>query len=426
MRNSQPSILGASGWAISGRAEIVKTAAAYRRTDASSANQHRVSSFCLAALLFFNLSCAQRMQVPITDQEKHDLEDIAKFNQRYAKGGYQLSDRLVTNLNLSGLRLEKSAFTNVRFEGIDVSGAMVLEAKFDNVDFSGCDLSHGTFENVQFNQCDFTGLRAGKARFEKCLFLQCHGTNMDYSSSTFTNCKFDQFTGANARLAQAALRETAFLNCKLLKFNFFETELVGFSITGCQTSETTFSGIVRGSVRFDGGAIVETGFDNASFMDLSFQRVSVTNVSISHVQLSLLTLVQCPVVQSLRFTDSTLEKTSFDGCPNMIEPAFYRSTIRNLCVTNSTAVWCRLVASNLEGDNSFRATQLEGLDFSRSRISNLLIADSKVLDVVLAENTTFNNVKMRGTVCAPALKVRDTGATYVGSDRFTPSIRSGP
>jgi uncharacterized protein YjbI with pentapeptide repeats len=70
-------------------------------------------------------------------------------------------------------------------------------------------------ENKLFDKVDFTHSRLTKGEYENCTFSNCNFSHFDFSNFIFSNCEFKSCNLSLANLTKTALREVAFLDCKL-------------------------------------------------------------------------------------------------------------------------------------------------------------------------------------------------------------------
>ena len=129
-------------------------------------------------------------------------------------------------------------------------------------------LAHGDeFEQFHFINCELGEARLGRLRFTDCLFERCN-----LSAAT---------------LADTALQNVAFADCKLLgvPFSACRDMLFGVHFDRCQLGYASFAGKKMPGTRFAHCTLPETDFTNADLRGATFAHCALPHAIFHHTSL---------------------------------------------------------------------------------------------------------------------------------------------
>ena len=127
---------------------------------------------------------------------------------------------------------------------------------------------HTEFDQYRFVNCDFSGANLSRLRFTDCLFERC---NL-----------------ASVSLADTALQNVAFEECKLLGLQFTACRdmLFGVHFDQCQMRYASFAGRKMPHTRFVGCQLDEADFADADLSEALFQDCSLAGAVFQNTRLS--------------------------------------------------------------------------------------------------------------------------------------------
>lgn len=137
-----------------------------------------------------------------------------------------------------------------------------FEKKITGENFREEGFAVGEYERCVFTRCDFAGVKLDESVFIECEFVSCDLSNATVRSTNFRGAHFksSKLLGVDMSVANAAmidvcfdeckldhasfiklpLKKTEFTDCSLKRVFFSETDLAGAIFTNCDFSEAIF------------------------------------------------------------------------------------------------------------------------------------------------------------------------------------------
>jgi fluoroquinolone resistance protein len=357
-------------------------------------------------------------RLPLTNEELKDLSDIGKFNTTKGKQGWILKGRAVEEMGLSGMELSGATMEDVGLAAVDLSGAQIRSSRFTRVDFGGTDLSGTEIEDAHFGDCAFVGVRAEGTVFRRCVFSGCRGERMSTARAVFENCTFDTFSGKLIEYDEATLKRTGFKNSSLAHSTFYGTALEGVDFINCKLEMVSFSEILGKNLRFAGGSISETGFDNATYEGIAFEQCMITDTTLKAMKISELRVARCNSMDMLRFVRCNMKGVTVSECLESGELTFRESQVTDLRLKKNTLDSLNVEETEVAGESILDDLGVKYCSLSGSEFDGALIRRMTVGELLLLENASFRNVRLKGVGYGKGIEIRAGGVKYVDSDEF--------
>jgi uncharacterized protein YjbI with pentapeptide repeats len=128
------------------------------------------------------------------------------------------------------------------------------------------------FTETTYRGIDFSSAGIPAGAYEDCRFLNCVFTGCNLSSYRFSDCEFQDCDLSNTVVADTALQEVIFRNCKLLGIDFSESRLFRFKVNfvNCQLNWASFQALPMKGTRFENCQLIETDFTQTNLEDAVF------------------------------------------------------------------------------------------------------------------------------------------------------------
>lgn len=102
------------------------------------------------------------------------------------------------------------------------------------------------FKDIDFANPDLVG-----HSFEECTFTKCRFLSSEFTRARFLDCKFEFSELSNSKWANARLRDSFFVGCKMIGIQWVQTEdLSSLSFEDCNLAYSNFTGLKLKKVRF--------------------------------------------------------------------------------------------------------------------------------------------------------------------------------
>jgi uncharacterized protein YjbI with pentapeptide repeats len=133
----------------------------------------------------------------------------------------------------------------------------MTEAYFRDEDFSAENLRNADLPAGEYEHCSFRGINLSGANLSKM---------------TFSECIFEACDLSNSVAKGTCIRDTEFIDCKLMGINFNELDpfLLSFSFKNCLLSYSSFSRLKLKNTTFDTCKLVQVDFSEADFTSAYF------------------------------------------------------------------------------------------------------------------------------------------------------------
>jgi len=127
----------------------------------------------------------------------------------------------------------------------------------------------------------------GHHEFDEYRFVNCDFSDADLSNLRFTDCLFEGCNLSSARLADTALQNVAFTECKLLGLQFTACRdmLFGVHFDYCQLRYASFAGRKMPGTRFGRCTLDEVDFADADLSGAMFQNCSLAGAVFQNTRL---------------------------------------------------------------------------------------------------------------------------------------------
>jgi uncharacterized protein YjbI with pentapeptide repeats len=128
---------------------------------------------------------------------------------------------------------------------------------------------------------------AGHTEFDEYRFVNCDFTGANLSRMRFTDCLFERCNLASVSLADTALQNVAFAECKLLGLQFTACRdmLFGVHFDQCQLRYASFAGRKMPNTRFVGCHLDEADLADADLSGAVFQDCSLAGAVFQNTRL---------------------------------------------------------------------------------------------------------------------------------------------
>lgn len=151
----------------------------------------------------------------------------------------------------------------------------IEEQIFEQQDYAEIALAIGDYEGCRFMNCNFTNSQLSEVRFIQCEFVDCNLSGVLLHQTSFQGVKFKdckmlgiQFGSCNEFLLSfefegCTLNHSSFLQSKIRKTLFKDTQLQEVDFSECDLSEATFDECDLNRTIFEQTIIEKTDFSTS-------------------------------------------------------------------------------------------------------------------------------------------------------------------
>ena len=184
------------------------------------------------------------------------------------------SDRVFSNVNMTGASLTNSTITGVSFSGATLTNAVMSNSTLRNASMTSVTMSGASLASSDISGTDFTSATLTSANMANTILTNSVMTNAVLTGAAMTNATITRttFTGANVRSAN--LTGTTLTDSTLTSADLSGSILRSANVTG-----STFVGAVLANVDLSGAVVT-----NANFTNANIRGANITNVAFSPLQ----------------------------------------------------------------------------------------------------------------------------------------------
>ncbi len=299
----------------------------------------------------------ERDAQPVTTPQPPDRSDIEKRHANNA--GFAGED--LSNLDLSGLKLDGANFENcvlsgtifesaslagANLAGAILTGSNLTGANLENASLNGADLTHAnlaganlahanltdaTFENANLRGASLAGAVATDTGFTGACLDDAKLTNGDFSGADFSDARLDRTSFAASSLREATFDRASGANVVFDKADLSELR----ASEGCHFSNGSFREVVGAesvwedaqlnSADFSYSRLDTADFSGASLNGAVFHAASLKTARFDKADLSAAQITQANLFQAV-LEKANLSGTDLDGS-SLYEAEFLDATL---------------------------------------------------------------------------------------------------
>jgi len=190
------------------------------------------------------------------------------------QGATLSSDRVFTNVDMTGASLANSTITSVSFSGATLTNAVMSSATVRNAVMTSATLTGASFASSDISGTDFTSATLSSANMANTVLRNSIMTNAVLTGAAMTNANITRttFTGATVRSANLT-------GATLTDSTLTSTDLSGSILRAANVSGSSFVGAVLANTDLSGAVVT-----NANFTNANIRGANITNVEFSPLQ----------------------------------------------------------------------------------------------------------------------------------------------
>jgi uncharacterized protein YjbI with pentapeptide repeats len=190
------------------------------------------------------------------------------------QGATLSSDRVFTNVDMTGASLANTTINNVSFSGATLTNAVMSNATMRNAVMTSATLTGASFASSDISGTNFTSASLSSVNMANTVLTNSVMTNSTLSGATMTNATITRstFTGATAR-------NVNFTGATLTDSTLTNTDLSGSILRQVNVAGSNFVGAVLANTDLSGAIVT-----NANFTNTNIRGADITNVSFSPLQ----------------------------------------------------------------------------------------------------------------------------------------------
>ena len=190
------------------------------------------------------------------------------------QGATLSSDRVFTNVDMTGASLANTTINNVSFSGATLTNAVMSNATMRNAVMTSATLTGASFASSDISGTNFTSASLSSVNMANTVLTNSVMTNSTLSGATMTNATITRstFTGATAR-------NVNFTGTTLTDSTLTNTDLSGSILRQVNVAGSNFVGAVLANTDLSGAVVT-----NANFTNANISGADITNVSFSPLQ----------------------------------------------------------------------------------------------------------------------------------------------
>ena len=242
------------------------------------------------------------------------------------------SDRVFSNVDMTGASFTNSTITSVSFSGATLANAVMSNSTVRNASMTSATMSGVSLVSSDISGTDFTSATLTSANMANTVLTNSIMTNAVLTGAAMTNATITRttFTGANVRSANLT-------GATMTDSTLTSTDLSGSILRSANVSGSTFVGAVLANADLSGAVVT-----NANFTNANIRGANITNVAFSPLQkLQLLKNTNNRDIGGVQVSDvsgSVLLSAISGSSPAATIPNISNSTIKVVIPTTSTNV----------------------------------------------------------------------------------------
>ncbi|MBU8933412.1 MAG: pentapeptide repeat-containing protein [candidate division Zixibacteria bacterium] len=360
------------------------------------------------------------MTSELSDKEKSDLKDIRKFNAEIGQRGWHVEDKLIEELDISGIVLNQSSLRAIEFSNVTSRGARITGSELKGVKFASGDFSNSQFADVHFIECEFGGVSFERSTFDNCSFVDCKSVRARMSDAAFRGCSFD-----NCSDESGVFSRVEFINTRILKPDWRNTSLYHARFDSTEITNGKLELVVFGNANIDDLSISESSIISCSFGEsnirkLQFDKCESRSASFGKANIQQLIFVGCNGFNGLNIINSDCQMVTIENCENMSEPKIFISRVDSLSISNCSIAYLYCVDSEFRSGGQINGCKISGANFQGAKMTGIAISDSEFSDYLVISNAIIKNLSLTGVTYMSGIEVDSQNVNYIESDRFAP------
>jgi len=374
----------------------------------------------LVFVVMISLGGVSCMTSELSDKEKSDLKDIEKFNAEVGQLGWHVEDKLIEELDISGIVLNQSSLKNIGFKNVAGREARITNSEFRNVKFASDDFSNSQFTDVRFIECEFAGVSFEQSTFNNCSFTDCRSVRAKLSDAAFRKCTFSNCADDSGIYTRAE-----FINTKLIKPDWHNTSLYHARFDLTEIIDGKLELVVFGNAKIDDLKISESNIMSGSFGEstikkLLFEKCESKSISFGKAKIQQLIILGCSGFNGLNIVNSDCQLLTIDSCEKMSEPKIYISKVDSLTLRNSNLAYLYCVESVFGSGGEITSCKISGANFEGAQMTGVAISDCEFSDYLVISNGTFRRLSLARVTYTDGIEIDSETVNYIESDRFAP------
>jgi uncharacterized protein YjbI with pentapeptide repeats len=148
--------------------------------------------------------------------------------------------------------IEEKSFTDINFAENELTGEEYENCKFSTCNFSSASVAGINFIDCEFNGCNFSLTDLNKTAMRDVAFIDCKVVGLHFDackdflfSVSFKNCVLNI-----SSFYKLKLKKTIFASTKLEEVDFTEADLSGSVFSDCDLNKTIFDNTILQKVDF--------------------------------------------------------------------------------------------------------------------------------------------------------------------------------
>jgi uncharacterized protein YjbI with pentapeptide repeats len=154
---------------------------------------------------------------------------------------YIEENKLIKDMNVSGIRFENIDFSNRHFYGCNFRDTTYVRCVFSNVKIRMSFFDFSDFSNCDFARSNIQFLSFAGANFRNCNFEESEIVHANFGGATVIDTSFNNSNLYNSRFISADLNKAAFINCNLKRVNFINSKQNDILFKLSNTAESVFN-----------------------------------------------------------------------------------------------------------------------------------------------------------------------------------------
>jgi uncharacterized protein YjbI with pentapeptide repeats len=353
------------------------------------------------------------MKQPLTDEERRALTDPA------ALGGkpLQLTDRLVADIEIPALALERAALRDVDFEGVELKGTRFSTARLERVSFVRCAMDGVSFEKSALSEWSMEDTILRDVRFQGCQLQRGRTTRVESEKLTLDDCVVGQLEDDHGEYRGLSFRRVkvvapAWKRTRIEGGRIEDTTVEGGKLEGVSLTETPVHGLgLRGielrNVDFLYGEVSGLDVEAARGGPLGFLELKCRGLHVKASDFSILSLGSVELVGAV-----------VEDCHDLRLFTLAHSQVEGLRVVRCGLQGTSFRESRVFGKSELEACIIAGLDLEGTRVEGLALRRSTIDGPVTAPKAAFSGLELEEVRYGPGYRLLDQGATYEKGSRF--------
>ena len=190
------------------------------------------------------------------------------------QGATLSSDRVFTNVDMTGASLANSTITSVSFSGATLTNAVMSSSTVRNAVMTSATLTGASFASSDISGTDFTSATLSSANMANTVLRNSIMTNAVLTGAAMTNATITRttFTGATVRSANLT-------GATLTDSTLTSADMSGSILRAANVAGSSFVNAVLANTDLSGAVVT-----NANFTNANIRGANITNVAFSPLQ----------------------------------------------------------------------------------------------------------------------------------------------